>query len=43
MESRKVLEYLENLGFRLGVEVVYEKMEEELEKPWIRSKAPRGK
>ena len=27
MESRKVLEYLEDLGFRLGVEAVYEKMD----------------
>jgi len=29
MESRKVLEYLENLAFRLGVEIVYEKLGEE--------------
>ena len=43
MESRKVLEYLENLVFRLGVEVVYKKLEEELERPWVRPKAPRGK
>ena len=38
MESRKVLEYLENLAFRLGVEIVYEKPEGELERSWIRPK-----
>lgn len=29
MESRKVLEYLEDLAERLGVEIVYEKLREE--------------
>ncbi len=29
MESRKILEYLEDLAFRLGVEIIYEKLEGE--------------
>jgi len=29
MESRKILAYLEDLAFRLGVEIVYEKLGEE--------------
>ena len=29
MDSRKVLEYLENFTFRLGVEIIYEKLEGE--------------
>ena len=29
MESRQVLEYLDNLPFRLGVEIAYEKLAEE--------------
>jgi hypothetical protein len=29
MESRKIFEYLEDLAFRLGIEIVYEKLEEE--------------
>ena len=29
MQSRKVLEYLEDLALRLGVEIVYEKLGEE--------------